>query len=453
MKFMYRCLCLLGALTLWLPAARAQTITGVAGGGDYSLFLRSDGSVWAAGENDAGQLGDGTYSATNLPQKIAGSGVTAIAAGSSHSLFLKADGSLWGMGDNSIGELAQNSNLTETNVPVEIMPGNVTAIAAADGLSLFLKSDGSLWGMGLNQDGQLGDGRFNAGPLGTYVPVEIVSSNVTAVAAGGYHGLFIKNDGSLWGMGDNAQGQLGDGTTNNVDVPEELVSSGVAAVAAGFNHTLFLKDDGSLWAMGSDNAGQLGNGEVEPFRQGVTAPVEIVSSNVTAMAAGFEFSLFIKTGGSLWAFGENNAGQLGDGTYNNTNQPEEIVSSNVTAIAAGGYHALYIKNDGSAWVTGNDAFGGLGDGVEMDTNRPEPVTAFAPGYNVITPMPVKPDGISLAYRGATRGLYALDRSLSLSGAVWTPQYTNSAGSAGMLVFTNTPKPGTNNFWRVRFVPQ
>ena len=137
----------------------------------------------------------------------------------------------------------------------------MTAIAAGDQHSLFLKSDGSLWAMGYNAFGQLGDGTFsvNFPYYGTNRPEQIVPGGVTAITAGSEHSLFVKSDGSLWGMGWNTEGELGDGTSNgNTNKPEQIVSNGVVAIAAGCWHSLFLKSDGSLWGMGYNYYGGLG---------------------------------------------------------------------------------------------------------------------------------------------------------------------------------------------------
>ena len=102
--------CLLCAAMLQAVTSGAQPVTTVAAGGEHSLFLKSDGSLWAMGDNEYGQLGDGTYNNTNRPEQIVATNVTAIAAGGSHSLFLKSDGSLWAMGDNQSGELGLHPN-------------------------------------------------------------------------------------------------------------------------------------------------------------------------------------------------------------------------------------------------------------------------------------------------------------------------------------------------------
>jgi hypothetical protein len=309
------------------------------------------------GENNYGQLGDGTSNQTNRPEQIVASNVTAIAAGNFHSLFLKSDGSLWAMGYNSSGELGDSTN-NNTNQPEEIVGSNVTAIAAGARHSLFLKSDGSLWAMGSNQYGQLGDGAF---PFPTNRPEQIVASNVTAIAAGQYHSLFLKSDGSLWSMGLNGSGQLGDGTYNNAIRPEPVVASNVIAIATGAeaNCSLFVKSDGSLWGMGDNSFGRLGI-SANPSPGSTNRPTEIVGSNVvvfvvvsaggqqvngytineawrldgdaavTAASAGGGQTLILMSNGSLGALGWDAYGQLGNGIYDQygaTARPQLILAA------------------------------------------------------------------------------------------------------------------------------
>jgi alpha-tubulin suppressor-like RCC1 family protein len=328
------------------------------------------------------------------------------------------------------------------------MASNITAIAAGGDESLFLKSNGSLWAMGWNIDGQLGDGTYN----NTNQPEQIVASNVTAIAAGLAHSLFLKSNGSLWAMGFNRYGQLGDGAYNNINRAEQIVASNVTTIAAGYFHSLFLKSDGSLWAMGGNGYGELGDGTNNQTNR----PEQIVASNVTAIAVGKLdveaptcYSLFFKHDGSLWGMGDNSFGELGSagGSF-----PEQIVAGNVTAIAAGFGHSLFLKSDGSLWGMGYNLYGQLGDGTyNYSTNLPEQILG---PYNQIQTTGQLVDGtnMQLNFVGVANANYALDWSSSLSPPNWIPQLTNPASSFGPLVFTNPPDATTNNFWRIRSVP-
>ncbi len=435
---------LLGAM-LFAFGSNAQPITKIAVGGSHSLFLKNGGSLWVMGLNDFGQLGDGTTNPTNRPEKILGTNVIAIAGSIHHTLFLKNDGSLWVMGDNESGELGDGIS-TQTNRPEKIVASGVTAIAGGEYHSLFLKNDGSLWGMGYNYDGELGDTTYSEADL----PEKIVAANVTAIAAGEWHSLFLKNDGSLWAMGWNEFGQLGDGAYNNngVNVPEQIVANNVTAIAAGWNHSLFLKSDGSLWAMGNNAYGQLGDGTYNST--GVNLPEKIVASGVTTIAAGRYHSLFLKSDSSLWVMGDNEDGELGDGTWNSQVNPEKIVATNVVAIAAGQEHSLFLKNDGSLWGMGYNENGELGNATLDTTNRIQKILG---AFNQIEGELLSGSKVRLSFVGIDGTNYALDRTFNLKSAAWVPQTTNHADSVGALVFTNTPVITTNNFWRIRSVPQ
>jgi len=314
--------------------------------------------VW--GRNNYGQLGNGTNVDTSLPITVA-SNVVATAGGGFHSLFVNSDGTLWAMGYNNRGQLGNGTTGGSTNRPVQVAS---TVVAAAGGIyhSLFVKADGTLWAMGQNSDGQLGNGTT----ANTNRPVQ-VASNVVAVAGGGTHSLFVKADGTLWAMGNNNMGQLGNGTTNNADRPV-LVSSNVVATAGGSAHSLFVKADGTLWAMGQNSSGQLGNGTTAS----TNLPVQ-VASHVVAAAGGYTHSLFIKAYGTLWAMGHNNYGQLGNGTTANTNRPVQVASNMVAAIG-GNTHALFVKKDGTLWAMGQNSYGQLGNDSVASTNLPVQVS-------------------------------------------------------------------------------
>jgi alpha-tubulin suppressor-like RCC1 family protein len=303
----------------------------------HSMFLKSDGSVWTIGENAGDLLVGGTTTAKAerwyTPVRIVDGGVTSISAGYNHFLFIKDDGSLWAAGQNESGQLGDGTK-NNRPTPVRIIESGVIAIAAGNAQSLIIKSDGSLWGMGWNPAGEAG----GSTPMTQEKPMCIVASGVTAIATGVFYDLFIKSDGSLWGMGHNEKGQLGDGTTTERRVPVQIVSSGVVAISAGEDHSLFLKNDGSLWGMGVNLNGQVGStktNQLTPVRDSNRAmklplqltPVRIVPSGVIAISVGGSGnSMFIKNDGSLWAMGDNH-GAFGDGGQSPRLTPEQVTAT------------------------------------------------------------------------------------------------------------------------------
>jgi len=302
--------------------------------------------------------------------------VVSVTAGEFHSLYVKSDGSLWAMGSNSDGQLGDGTT-TDRSTPVQVLdaPGgnpvtDVVSVTAGSFHSLYVKSDGSLWAMGRNSSGQLGDGSTtNFGAPGQSTPVQIVSSGVTSIAAGGAHSLYVRN-GILWAMGNNFYGQLGDGSNSSrlhpVYIDGASPGSGVTSVTAGGNYSLYVKSDGSLWAMGSNDYGELGDGTTTDH----STPVQIESSGVASVSAGLYHSLYVKSDGRLWAMGINSSGRLGDGTTTDRSTPVEIESSGVASVAAGGGHSLYVKSDGSLWAMGLNSNGQLGDGTMTSRSTP-----------------------------------------------------------------------------------
>lgn len=425
-----------------LTAQAALTATNVAQGceAEHSLFIKSDGSLWAMGDNQYGELGDGTTNNINFPEQIVASNVTAVAAGGHYSLFTKTDGSLWAVGWKNVGELGDGNDsfYIYTTQPEEIVTNNVKAIAVGLDFSFFIKTDGSLWAMGDDYNGQLGDG--TQAHTDAIRPEQIVSSNVVAVAGGGNHALFLKSDGSLWGMGDNSYGELGSITSTYYTSTPQVAASNVVAIAAGRHHSLFIKTDGSLWGMGENNLGQLGQGTTGVSNQ----QVEIVASNVVAVAAGYQESLFIKSDGSLWQMGDGNAEQT-NGVYLDPSVPQQLVATNVTAVAAGLSHSLYLKSDGSLWGFGADEYGSLGDGFTgivafpLQEGPPE-VQIFPPPQPILdTPLTSQQTNLQI---NATCGFgtnYCLlgATNLTLPFSQWTPLATNSVVLQGIGNFSVT----------------
>ncbi|MEX0332633.1 MAG: RCC1 domain-containing protein [Puniceicoccaceae bacterium] len=239
------------------PVQVMDNVAAISAGRQHSLFLKTDGTVWTTGDNEYGQLGDGTRArlGESTPVKALIDNVAAISGGWNHSLFLKTDGTVWAAGDNQSGQLGigPSDNPNEL-VPVQVLIDSVVAISAKGSHSLFLKTDGTVWATGGNGYGPLGDGTTED----KYSPVQVMD-NVVAIATGGGHSLFLKSNGTVWATGYNEDGQLGDGTWENKLTPVQVMEN-VAAIFSGTGHSLFLKTNGSVWATGYNEMGGVGDG-------------------------------------------------------------------------------------------------------------------------------------------------------------------------------------------------
>ena len=200
-------------------------------------------------------------------------------------------------------------------------------------------------------------------------------ANVIAIAAGGSHTLALKSDGTVWAWGDNGYGHLGDGTTTERYTPVQVSGlTGVIAISAGGYHSAALKSDGTVWAWGWNCEGQLGNGttsDVNPF------PVQVSGlTAVKAIAAGANYSKALKSDGTVWAWGAGYYGQLGDGTTVSKYTPVQVSGlTGVAAIGSGEYqfHSIALKSDGTVWTWGYNYYGQLGDGTTINKTAPTQV--------------------------------------------------------------------------------
>ncbi len=371
--------------------------------------------------------------------------ITQIASSQGVSFFVKSDGSLW-RGDvahalakhtermqSLSDELKQHPELSaEINEkkrqeaqrvysfePVEpVVPNGVTAVAMnGQGGTFFIKRDGSLWAMGNNWLGYLGDGSS----VTPDHPIQLVPSGVVAVACGESFTIFLKDDGSVWGFGWNDQGALGDGSENTtIRRPKQFIDGGVSAIAAGTYHSLFIKRDGSLWGAGGNGCGQLGLGKevLHALR-----PTQILASDVVSVAAGDGHTLIIKRDGSLWATGENNAGQLGDGGPIWVYRPKQTVANDVVAATAGRLGSLFLKKDGSLWGMGVNWGSDFGEGIEFDFRFPTQIFA---GNN----------------SSVVAGSYYNAR-LKTCASIWAAQFNNNPGALGPVGNQTEPGPTGN----------
>jgi alpha-tubulin suppressor-like RCC1 family protein len=249
------------------------------------------------------------------------------------------------------------------------------AIVAAHQHALALNTDGTVVSWGLNTTGALG--RSTGG--GAQEP-DVVPSFSGVVGIGAFGDQYratsfaVKGDGTLWGWGDGDNGKLGNGSTSDQSSPTQVSTlTDVVAVAPGNWHTIALESDGDVYAWGLRVSGALGDGSTSSH---VTTPQQISAlsaKEIVAIASGYQFSLALEDDGTVWAWGRNVEGQLGDGTTTQRTTPVQVPNlSGITAIAAGGYHALALQGDGGiVWAWGDNSEGQLGDGTT--TNRSTPI--------------------------------------------------------------------------------
>ncbi len=234
------------------------------------------------------------------------------------------------------------------------------SIAAGGSHSMWIKLDGTLWGWGENGAGEVGDWT----DVDKWSPVQVgTATNWKSVSSGDASTLAIRTDGTLWAWGANGNGYLGDGTTTERWTPVQIgTDTDWKQVSIGASHTLAVKSNGTLWSWGSDGAGQLGNGAVSGDQW---SPVQIgAATNWAKVFAGTDFSLALKTDGTLWAWGSNTTGQLGIGNVLDQVSPVQVgTATDWTEFEAGAYHTVALKTDGSLWAWGDNSSGQLGDGT------------------------------------------------------------------------------------------
>ncbi|MBI5376331.1 MAG: hypothetical protein HZA77_12930 [Candidatus Schekmanbacteria bacterium] len=354
----------ISSLSFFIPCNTSAIEPQISAGHAHSVALKSNGTLWAWGRNESGQLGDGLSGFAVYREYPAQVGTdtdwVSIAAGKSHTAALKTDGTWW-----QWGGLTDKIETIPTKVGTDT---NWSKIDAGFIFTIALKSDGTLWAWGVNGFGQLGDGTTNKKTS----PIQIGTDNKwSSVSTGDSHTIALKSDGTLWAWGKNENAELGDGTTINKRSPVQIGSdTNWSKISAGNNFTIALKSNGTLWAWGSNSFGQLGDGTSGYVVREYPAQVG-TDTDWVSIAAGDTHSLALKSDGTLWAWGSN----LFIGTINISTTPIRVdVNNDWVSFDAGGSHHIALQSDGSLWAWGYNAYGEVGDGTT--TIRDEPVEIF-----------------------------------------------------------------------------
>ena len=355
----------------------------IALGAYFSIGLKSDGTLWGWGDNHASELGDGTWGGIQRlsPYQIGSNDNkwVDISAGVDHGIAIKSDGTLWGWGNNpSLNELGLGPGALNRYIsPVQIGTNNHwVSIATGFAHSLALRANGTLWAWGAGSSGKLGVGDTNDRNIPTKIEFDNDGepfNNVVSMSAGGFPSAAIKSDGTLWAWGyitntPDCMGSIQYLRPVKIGNDNDWVS-----VAHGYDFTIALKKDGTLWGFGSNYWGQLGLGSLVCD---IFPPVQIGTDNnwvsVSCAEEGLH-SIALKSDGTLWASGWNNAGQLGDGTNIDRRYFVQVGSDHdwtALPVSLGYAHSAAMKADGTVWTWGSNSGGQLGDGTTINKDSP-----------------------------------------------------------------------------------
>ncbi len=401
--------------------------------GNYFLLL----AVFIPGSLDFAFAGsDGTLLILQNPANSAPRVVSLWGGAGSEQIILKSDGTVWDWGFNLHGQLG-NGTIginNDTDLPGQVLgPGGVgylnsiSAIMGGESHNMALKSDGTVWCWGWNYFGQLGDGTTNWGTTTSYAlsPVKVFGlTNVALLGGRGYHNLAVKTDGTIWCWGDNQYGELGNGSINSqgTNVPVQVVGlTNPVAVSGGGFYSMALMPDGTVWTWGDNTYGQLGDGTTTMR----TEPVRVVGlSNVVAISGGWIDALAVKSDGTVWTWGDNSTGELGIGTAGGaTNLPVQVLGlSNMVSVSGGDLSSMARRADGTIWKWGQNVYGELGIGTS-DTNA--------------HPNAVQVPGLTGVVQSACRDYHNI--CVKADGTVWT-WGDNRYGGMGDFSGTNVPSP-------------
>ncbi|MFZ1086587.1 MAG: InlB B-repeat-containing protein [Terracidiphilus sp.] len=382
--------------TDWPPAS-------IWGGARAVTTLKPNGTVWSWGLNAKGQLGNGTTTDSSLPVQVLGPGgtgylseIVAVMGGEQHNFALKSDGTVWAWGDNSHAQLG-NGTTANSSTPVQV--SGLTSIVKLGGRgyhSVAVKSDGTVWTWGWDEYGALGNGVDDAN-IDYLVPIEVAGvTNPILVTSGFQFSVALMQDHTLMAWGNNLEGEIGDGTTTNRLAPVTVPGiDQVVWVSAGWTHVVAIRADGTVWVWGANNwqgafdcedtydnnnlgfycgYGMLGDGtEIDHY-----SPEQVPGLSGAIMAVGGDASTSVLLrDGTVWTFGSNGAGQLGvPGIYQSLVPVQVQGLCSAVYIMTRDFHNEALCTNGTLWSWGSGDNGELGNGTKANSAVPVQVNPY-----------------------------------------------------------------------------
>jgi alpha-tubulin suppressor-like RCC1 family protein len=439
--------------------ATAQCFSSISSGFSHVLAKKTDGTYWAWGYNQGGYFGDGTGTDSYVPIQLPNTvNWQSYKSGLFNSFVIKTNGTLWGTGLNIYGQLGVGSSNNEFLSFVQV--GTATtwrAVFPSDSYTIAIKQNGTLWSWGQNVYNQLGQGGVSA-DITSPLQIGIANDWRTVANCRSSVSFAIKNNGTLWGWGNNIAGLLGDSSISAWTVPtQHNTDNDWDKISMGTSHVLAIKTNGTLWAWGGGDFGQ--SGQDPSTNYDPSAPFQIAGNWKTA-TGGERFSIGIKTDGTLWAWGKNDVGQLGDGTTTNTYIPVQLgTASNWDQLSCGDYYTVALRADGSLWTWGNNNHGQLGNGTTDVVTTPTniPIAGCSLGtetfttttHFTISPSPAQQE-VLVTYQGAQTVdaivIYDISgkevyRIAAMGNAAFSSSFSLATLSAGsyVMVLTNGGK--------------
>jgi|GEM_PF-5196904 len=393
-------------------------VISIGAGQFYTVIARGNGTVWTAGYNSYGQLGNDQYTSASSLTQVKSSNGTGVLTGIDkvyagvYSVFaVNTSSSIYGWGNNNYGQVGIHMNGASSGVPQYIIAElyspvltGFSAVASGQQHTVGLKPDGTVWSWGNNAFGQLGQNNYD----NSSVPVQVKNEDGTAfltdvvsIVANDHNTAVIKSDGSLWTWGYGSFGHIGNGAASTRTLPTRVIKdadgtplTNVKQVAIGLYAMLALDEDGDVWSWGYNPYGQLGTGEGYSFYAAVHVKDEAGTANLTnisSIAMNYYTAAAVKDDGTVLTWGYNNRGQLGNGTTDNSFLPKQAgagILSDIEEVALGTFYSVARKSDGTVWSWGYNNVAQLGDGTLTQRNTPVQVkdsagTGFLTGITSI----------------------------------------------------------------------